>query len=56
MAYLGRKPLSETAPNHPFARMQIGFGVTSPASSMPQSRAESAPEESQAPAKPEAQS
>ena len=47
MPYLGHKPLSESAPNHPFARMQISFGVKRPASSTPPSRAESAPEESQ---------
>jgi hypothetical protein len=57
MPYLGIKPLSESAPNHPFARMQISFGVTPPASSKPPARAESAPEESKTPVvpKPEAQ-
>lgn len=52
MPYLGRKPLSETAPNHPFARAQISFGVKRPDSSTPPSRAARAPEESQAPVKP----
>ena len=57
MPYLGHKPLSETAPNHPFARMQISFGVIRPASSAPPSRVESTPKESKAPVmpKPEAQ-
>ena len=57
MPYLGHKPLSESAPNHPFARMQISFGVIRPASSAPPSLTESAPEESEAPVtpKPEAQ-
>lgn len=45
MPYLGQKLLSETAPNHPFARMQIRFDVKRPASSKRHSRAESAPEE-----------
>ena len=57
MPYLGDKPLSESAPNHPFARMQISFGVIRPASSAPPLRAESAADDSQAPVtpKPEAQ-
>ena len=57
MPYLGHKPLSESAPNHPFARMQISCGVKRPASSTPPLRAESAAEDSQAPVtpKPEAQ-
>ena len=52
MPYLGHKPLSETAPNHPFARTQISFGVKRPDSPTPPSRAGSALEESQAPVKP----
>lgn len=52
MPFLGCKPLSETAPNHPFARMQISFGVKRPASSTPPSRTGSAPEESLEPVKP----
>jgi hypothetical protein len=52
MPYLGRKPLSETAPNHPFARSQISFGVKRPGNSKTPSRTGSAPEESQAPVKP----
>ena len=38
LPYLGQKPLSETAPNHPFSRMQISFGVPRPANSAPPSR------------------
>ena len=58
MPYLGHKPLSESAPNHPFARMQISFGVKRPTSSAPPSRTGSAPEDNQGPVKPkpEAQS
>ena len=52
MPYLGHKPLSESAPNHPFARMQISFGVIRPASSAPPLRAESALEDNQGPVKP----
>jgi hypothetical protein len=57
MPYLGHKPLSESAPNHPFAHTQISFGVKRPASSVPPSLTDSTPEESQAPVtpKPEAQ-
>ena len=55
MPYLGRKPLSETAPNHPFARSQISFGVTRPDSLKNPPRTESAPQESHAPLKPKEQ-
>ena len=58
MPYLGHKPLSESAPNHPFARMQISFGVNHPGVSTPPARAQSVPEDNQGPVKPkpEAQS
>ena len=52
MPYLGHKPLSETAPNHPFARSQISFGVKRPASSTPPSRSDGAPEKGQAQVEP----
>ena len=55
MPYLGQKPLSETAPNHPFARPQISFGVKRPDSSKTPSQVESAPDTNQAPVKPKAQ-
>jgi hypothetical protein len=52
MRYLGRKPLSETAPNHPFVRPQISFGVKQPESSRSQSLDEKVSEAIQAPLKP----
>ena len=45
MPYLGHKPLSETAPNHPFARSQISFGVRRPDSLKTPSRTETVSEE-----------
>lgn len=52
MPYLGDKPLSESAPNHPFARMQISFGVERPDCTKAPSRTDSAPEDNQGPVKP----
>ena len=49
MPYLGDKPLSETAPNHPFSHSQISFGVKRPASTKTRSRTKIVPEESQSP-------
>ena len=52
MPYLGHKPLSESAPNHPFAHSQISFGVRHPDNLKQPPRIEGAPEESQPRAKP----
>ena len=52
MPYLGHKPLSESAPNHPFAHSQISFGVKRPNSLKQPPQIESAPEASQPPVKP----
>jgi hypothetical protein len=47
MPYLGHKPLSETAPNHPLAHSQISFGVKRPGSLKKPSRNENVSAKSQ---------
>jgi hypothetical protein len=55
MPYLGDKPLSETAPNHPFAHSQISFGVKRPGSLKTPSPPENVSVESQSPSDTNAQ-
>lgn len=52
MAYMGHKPLSETAPNHPFARAQISFGVKRPGSPTAPTRTQGVSENRQSPVNP----
>ncbi len=45
MAYMGAGKLADIAPNHPFARPQISFGIKPPSASTPTSEDKKASED-----------